>query len=106
LAFDKDRRTGEYSLQGESNLYPDDLHANCQAVCLAVPAIAAHRAALWALVERRNKIAHGKKIIINSLGDYQPYENAASDVMHELAYAIIEAISVQSFLKEEVEYAI
>ena len=94
----------EYDLTGRSNLYPKHLTENCNAVCLTVPVIATYEDKLRALVGRRNGIAHGKKIIIATLEDYQLYEEAASNVMLGIAYAIIDAMSNKTFLKEELEY--
>jgi hypothetical protein len=106
IKFEKNPRNDEYVLKGESNLYPDDLVENCETVCLSVPSVKTHRTELWALVDRRNKIAHGERIVIDDIADYLPYENAAHAVMHDLAYSIIAAISESRFLRPVVEYVL
>jgi hypothetical protein len=54
---------------------------------------------LKALVSRRNDIAHGKKMVIQTIEEYQPYEEAALLVMHELAVAVLECLEHEKYLK-------
>jgi hypothetical protein len=104
LAFERDPKTNEFKLKGRSNLYPAELAEQCQAGCLEVPAIVTYYQELRALVSRRNDIAHGRKVVIDDLAKYKPYEDAAVAVMHELAYAIITALNDQGFLAQVPEY--
>jgi hypothetical protein len=107
IKFEKNPKNDEYVLKGESNLYPDDIVDNCQAVCLPVPAaVGVHHTELGLIVKRRNAIAHGEKFIIEDLADYLPFESKAQEVMHELSLIIIDALSEKSFLRPIVEYVI
>jgi hypothetical protein len=90
---------GEIALQGESNLYPELLRRNLQDTGLSCAAVEIHEIRLKSLVGRRNGIAHGKKLTIPTLAAYQEYEDAASAVMYELAFAIIDALDENRFLK-------
>jgi hypothetical protein len=55
---------------------------------------------LKSLVARRNEIAHGQKMTISSLTEYQEYENAAIVVMHELAISVLEALESKCYLSD------
>ncbi len=90
---------GEIALEGESNLYPALLRTNLQNVCLPHATVDNHELRLKGLVGRRNGIAHGQKLIIADLPTYQEFENAAGDVMYDLAYAIIESLESQGYLR-------
>ena len=85
-------------LETESNLWPKLFRYNSQLANLPCTMIDAHDAKIRALVERRNEIAHGQKMVINTLDEYQEYENAATLVMHELAIEIINCLQTRSYL--------
>ena len=95
--FERDQRTQEYKLAGESNLSPELLKENCDNLCLNVPSVASHHTRLWQLVDRRNKIAHGKSEVIRDLDQYQVFENAAIEVMYELCLVISDAVTNNHF---------
>jgi hypothetical protein len=84
-------------LDTESNLRPEVYRANCQKVMLPHLMADHHEAKLKALVGRRNEIAHGKRQVIQSLSEYQEYENAAFYVMCELGVAIVESLEGQLY---------
>ena len=105
VRFERDRIGNEYVLEGRSNLRPGHIDNHCET--LGIPKLsmlqnAAEKARLWQLVERRNAIAHGRQLVVHSLSEYQPYEDAAILAMHELAVAIIEAIESRLYLKPSV----
>jgi len=57
------------------------------------------KAQLNKLVNQRNEIAHGKKLVISTLAEYQPYEEAAFLVMHELGVAVVECLEKKDYLE-------
>jgi hypothetical protein len=89
----------DIKLKANSNLWPKLCRANCSTVGLPHSAIDTHETRLGTLVDRRNDIAHGEQWAIASLQDYQPYENAAFDVMYELALSINDCLDNRSYLK-------
>jgi hypothetical protein len=86
-------------LDTESNLYPNLLKKNSIQVCLNYQLVEKYEIELKALVTRRNHIAHGKKMIIKDLQEYKKYEDAAIEVMHELAISIVDCLDNKSYLK-------
>jgi hypothetical protein len=86
-------------LDTESNLYPNLLKKNSIQVCLNYQLVEKHETKLKALVKRRNEIAHGKPMVIKDLQEYQKYEDAAIEVMHELAISIVDCLDNRSYLK-------
>lgn len=87
-------------LETKSNLWPSILIANSSSVGLTCSAAHDHALKLKSLVARRNDIAHGQKMTISNVAEYQEYENAAIVVMHELAIAILEALESKSYLTD------
>jgi hypothetical protein len=105
LVFERDpKNASEFRLKGRSNLYPKLLQEQCDNGCLNVPAVVNHYQELRALVDQRNGIAHGRKVIIDDLAKYKPYEDAAVAAMHELAYAIITALTERKYLEPVPEF--
>lgn len=51
------------------------------------------------MVARRNEIAHGQKMIIKDIQEYKKYEDAALEVMHELAVSIVDALDKKQYLR-------
>jgi hypothetical protein len=90
--------TFEVPLDTKSNLWPNLLIENSTSIDLPSSQAAEHALRLRALVARRNDIAHGKKMVIPTLEAYQPYEDAAFLVMHELAVAVLERLEDKSYL--------
>lgn len=89
----------DLELETKSNLWPQLLIENSSSIDLPFEKVTEHERKLKALVSRRNEIAHGKKMVISTLEEYQPYEDAALLVMHELAVAILERLEQRSYLK-------
>lgn len=85
-------------LDTNSNLWPALLKQHCDTVGLKVSSIDEHVLKLRTLVARRNEIAHGKPNIVNSLAEYQKYEDAVSAVVYELALAISAAVEDKEYL--------
>ncbi len=86
-------------LGDQSNLYPKDFKDNSRRVCLNCTLVDKHTTKLTALVTRRNEIAHGKKMIIKNIKEYETYENAVIEVMHDLAISIVDCLDKKLYLK-------
>jgi hypothetical protein len=86
-------------LETQSNLWPSVFIENAEKASLPQSMVNAHSNKIKTLVSRRNDIAHGQKMIIRDIDEYQKYENAALLVMHELAVGVIESIEKKSYLK-------
>lgn len=100
VSFERDQ-DNEILLVGRSNLRPHHLEKHCE--MLALPPLTvlqspAERSRLWQLVERRNAIAHGRQLLVHSISEYQPYEDAAIVAMHELAVILIDSIEARSYM--------
>lgn len=91
--------TFDVRLETDSNLWPELLVENSAAVDLPSEKVSEHEFKLKALVSRRNEIAHGKKMVIQTLEEYQPYEEAVFLVMHELAVAVLDCLESKKYLK-------
>jgi len=79
-------------LETESNLWPDLLKRNLGQIGLACGTIDEHYQKIRALVARRNDIAHGERMVIATVAEYQTYYDAAMLVMHELAVAVVDSL--------------
>ncbi|MDI1262567.1 MAG: MAE_28990/MAE_18760 family HEPN-like nuclease [bacterium] len=84
-------------LETKSNLWANLARENNAAVGLPTGQIEANVSQINAIVGRRNEIAHGKKLVVESLDDYSTYEQAAMLVMHELAVAVVDQLDKRSF---------
>lgn len=82
----------ESRLKTESNLWPNIFERESSRLGIQCDELAKHRNRIKSLVARRNDIAHGKNMVINSLKEYHEYENATLCLMHELAIKSIEVI--------------
>ena len=100
IDFETDK-DGEFVLSGRSNLYATDLLVHCEAMCLAETCIGANKSKLGLLVTRRNAIAHGEEEVVKDLVEYKAYEDAAINVMHDVAVAIVDALNDRTYLKPE-----
>lgn len=89
-------------LETQSNLWPNLFKDNSSTVNLPYLKMDEHESKIRALVHRRNEIAHGQKMVIKTLKEYQEYEDAAIIIMHELGVAIVESLEKQSYLKDVV----
>jgi len=85
-------------LETKSNLSPSLLAENSSSIGLACAVVRTHEVKLRSLVARRNEIAHGRKMLISTLAEYQDYENAAVAAMHELAISVIEVLESKAYL--------
>jgi hypothetical protein len=86
-------------LETRSNLWPSIANENNACMGLDCKQIGIHEAQLRALVGRRNDIAHGKKLIVSTLLEYEVYEKAVMIVLHELAVAVVEQLTNKKFIK-------
>ncbi|MEH2027271.1 MAE_28990/MAE_18760 family HEPN-like nuclease [Nostoc sp.] len=89
----------QIKLETESNLYPNIFRENSLQVCLDCTLVEQYQIELRTLVRRRNDIAHGQKMIIKDLKEYQKYEDAALEVMHELAISIVDCLDNKLYLR-------
>lgn len=89
----------QIKLETESNLYPNIFRENSLQVCLDCTLVEQYQIELRTLVRRRNDIAHGQKMIIKDLKEYQKYEDAALEVMHELAISIVDSLDNKLYLR-------
>lgn len=87
-------------LETRSNLWPWVAAENNALVGLNCKQIQSHQAQLKALVGRRNEIAHGKKLVVSTLLEYEIYEKAVVIVLHELAVAVVDHLMQRSFAKQ------
>ena len=88
-----------FKLETQSNLWPSVFIKNAEKASLPKNMVNEHLNKIKSLVSRRNDIAHGQKMVIRDIDEYQKYENAALLVMHELAIGVIESIESKSYLK-------
>lgn len=86
-------------LEAESNLSPDIFKENCLKAGLSCTLVDQYKTRLKSLLAKRNGIAHGEKMIIKHLAEYQEYEDAALEVMHDLAVSIIDSLENELYLK-------
>ncbi|MEH1932803.1 MAG: MAE_28990/MAE_18760 family HEPN-like nuclease [Nostoc sp.] len=89
----------QVKLETDSNLYPNVLMDNSRQACLDCILVDQYKIELRTLVVRRNYIAHGKEMTIQDITEYQKYEKAALEVMHELAISIVECLDKKLYLK-------
>lgn len=83
----------------ESNLWPNVLIENCSKIGISCEEAKNNKKFLSTLVARRNDIAHGKKMQIKDLVEYQTYEDIAFLVMHEIAVSVAHNLENKSYLK-------
>ena len=77
----------------KSNLWPTTLTGLLEAADLEIKSLQNHNHTLANLVNRRNKITHGERDIIQGFGYYSPCETAVKEIMGDLAEAIGKKIS-------------
>jgi hypothetical protein len=87
----------ECRLSTESNLWPNVFERECAKVGIISKELENVRQLIKTLVARRNDIAHGKYMTINSVDEYSKYEQAVLLVMHDLALQIIEIIDGRNY---------
>lgn len=88
----------ESRLTTDSNLWPNVFERENWRVGIFCAQLDIHRAKIKTLVSRRNEIAHGKDMAIKDLSEYQPYENAALSVMHELALSVLHSVENRTYV--------
>lgn len=89
----------QVKLETKSNLHPDILIENSTRIGLQCALMHTHETSLKALVVRRNEIAHGQKMLIKDVDEYNKYEHAAITVMYELALSMVECLDNKLYLK-------
>lgn len=90
----------QVKLETKSNLSPKVFKDNSRKVCLNCTLIDEYESKIKTLVSRRNEIAHGKKVIVKDLKEYEEdYETPAIEVMHELAILIVDCLDKKLYLK-------
>lgn len=78
----------------KSNLWPTTLKELLEDADLTVKTLEEHFHTIKTLVSRRNSIAHGEKEIITEFDYFKKMDDAARDIMYELALAIDEKLSL------------
>ena len=106
MKFERDKDGKEFKMKGKSNLYPQLLIDDCVGLCLVHDSVKTHQNRLKLLVERRNAIAHGKKLTIKDLDAYMEFEVVTLDVMCSLAIAIVTALNEGHYLEPIPDYHI
>lgn len=86
-------------LETQNNLWPNIFKDNVQKVSFPTEIIDEHYTRIKTLVARRNEIAHGQRMIINDLIEYQKYEDSALLVMHDLAINILDCLANNKHIK-------
>lgn len=82
----------------ESNLWPELSAKINSSVGLNCSLLDEHSDRIGQLVGRRNKIAHGEKMEIKDIPQFQELEHSAVLVMHELAIAVVNCLDRQDYL--------
>ena len=82
----------------KSNLWPKLSETINASVGLNCPLLDVHSSEIGQLVGRRNKIAHGEKLEIADMNQFQKLEHAVILVMHELAIAVVECLDKKAYL--------
>lgn len=88
-----------YRFSTDSNLWPEVFRRETSKLGITCPELDRCDALVKALVARRNKIAHGETMTINNLTEYEPFEQATTLVMHELAVAVLDLLDEQRYTK-------
>lgn len=84
----------------KSNLWPNVSQEINESVGLECPLLGLHSNEIGLLVNRRNKIAHGEKLEISNLEQFQKSEHSAILVMHELAIAVVNCLDDRSYRRK------
>ena len=87
-------------LNTDSNLWPNVYERECSKIELDCSKIDEGRARVKTLVARRNDIAHGKRMVIKNIDEYNKYEDTILSIMHDLAVQVVEIIDSQLYLKK------
>lgn len=82
-----------------ANLWPDLLVKWLTKLDLARAMVSSNKTVLESLVNNRNQIAHGQKLIIASRDQLDKYAHAATLAMHEVAVGIVEALELETYLR-------
>lgn len=88
----------DYRPNPDSNLWPNVFERECSRVGIVSEQLNEQRSRIRTLVSRRNDIAHGKTMTINSIAEYSEYENAVMLVLHELAVTILDIIEQEKYM--------
>jgi MAE_28990/MAE_18760-like HEPN len=82
----------------KSNLWPKLAREINTSVGLQCSLFDSHDFELRQLVARRNDIAHGQKLVIADVTQFQKYEHAVIMVMHDLAVAVVDCLTKKEYL--------
>lgn len=86
-------------LETQSNLWPQVYCENARRISVPTTMMDENTTRIRTLVARRNEIAHGRKMIVSDIAEYQRYEDAALLIMHELAVSILDALEKKKHLR-------
>lgn len=88
-----------------ANLWPDTLLKWLTRLGLDRNEVEAHRAKLERLVNNRNQIAHGKKLVVKDLTELDTYADAASLAMHGVFLGVANALEKRLYARDAQELA-
>ena len=91
IKFDRNKKSNEILLLGESNLWPDMLTENLELLGLQSMFVKNEKTRLNLLVRRRNGIAHGGKDEVEDFDEFIGFEEIVTRVILELGIEMIEA---------------
>lgn len=80
-----------------SNLWPDRLIDWLEQLGLDATSVKYSETLLASLVDNRNKIAHGSKLVISSREELNKYADAALIAMHEAAIGVVSSLDAKSY---------
>jgi hypothetical protein len=83
----------------ESNLWPEVSEKINGTVGLNCTLLSVHSDKISQLVGRRNGVAHGEKMEISDIEQFQALEHSAVLVMHELAISVVTCLDRRDYLK-------
>lgn len=89
-----------------SNLWPNLLLEWLQRLDLDSSCVTAEFARLDTLVNTRNQIAHGKKLMITDRAEVDKYAHSAQLAMHEVAIGVSEALEKKLYIRNSIVYTI
>lgn len=84
-------------LETECNLWPNVFERECAKIGITSVELQSYCLRIKALVSRRNDIAHGKNMTVNSVDEYSEYEHVTFLVLHDLAVQVLELIENKAY---------
>lgn len=89
-----------------SNLWPDLLLEWLKRLDLDSSCVTEEHTRLETLVNTRNQIAHGKKLMIMDRAEVDKYAHSAQLAMHEVAIGVSDALEKKRYIRHSIVYTI